>query len=1115
MKKCLIKTISFIIFSLIFTINCQSQNSSKISPNNEYNLGQSRDIVVTNGLFYDNGGKDGNLTNNYEITTFHAKKDLIEIYFTEYIIPQGAEIRIYNGKTNQDELFGVFGSYDKIWNVSGPNITIEYIPSPLESIGTFGWKGVIRTIPFSDAKTKSLMPESDCPGAIPLCQNTTVIALGGLYTDLGSVNDDSGTCYGGTGSGGSVWYSFTPQSNGPLDFTITPTGTTDYDFVVWDITNGCGSGQRVQVSCNYSLYVGTTGLGSTPKCDESIGGAGNCTTNDCTTDNKQSDCNRFNRRLNVLTTKQYAICVNFYSGSNDGFILTFKNEASSVNITDITPPFITNSYANVCGGASLLHIHFNEWVQCSTIQNGDFTLAGYTFTVANNYCVNGRTDEVDLTVSPALPLGTYSIHAQDILDFCGNNMNSNYSVVIGSVPVANAGADKITCKTPGIFGTWNYSPASQTLTATSGTSYEWSDGQLGASINVSPTATTTYTVTVANGACTATDNVVVLVDVSPAPNLGADQTLCSGFPITLTANGGSTYQWQSTTTTNFFGSPTGWTNIVGATSSTFTGSPGATIYYQVLVTSPNGCTGSDWIKITIGAGSYSATASPPIICAGSSSTLTLPASMTAYTWSGGPSNTPYVVSPATTTTYTVTSTTVGCTGTTTVTVNVHSIQAVTATASNPTPCLGDVVTLNSTPTNSSTNITENFEVANGYTLVNGTYNKWYWGPFTFASGTKSLYIGTAIGNNNYTVTSGILTSNAATNFAYKDYAISSYCNAALDFKWRCMGVAGSAELSVWLVPTTFTPVAGTAITAGAGNVLLGGPYTGQATYQLVNVNLLAYSGQNVRIVFQWRNTGGMLAPAPVNTAGAIDDIIYSENTTYGYSWTSVPAGFTSTAQSPVITPTGTTTYNLTTTRCDGCINTANTTITMCSPLPIELLNFDGKCENNMVLLNWSTASEINNDYFTIESSHNGKDYKLISTIKGSGNSNTVKNYSYTDKNPSNGLSYYRLKQTDFDGSQFVFKTTSVSCFNTIPEVNFYPNPFNSNIIIEMSNMPDDNATIVVYNMLSQKIIEKILSQSIVANGKFELNLDYLPNGIYSVGFTINNFSRITKVVKTR
>ncbi|NVO03715.1 MAG: hypothetical protein HXX09_13545, partial [Bacteroidetes bacterium] len=671
-------------FCLVVFIFCQLFNISQVSAqNNEFNLGQARDLVVSEGFFYDNGGKYSNITNKYSITTFHAKKDLIEIYFTNYTIPQGSEIRIYNGNTNKDPLFGVFGFGDKIWNVSGPNITIEYIPSSFDKAPASGWNGVIRTIPFSDKKTKSLMPESDCPGAIPLCQNTTVIALGGLYTDLGSISDDDGSCYSGTGSGGSVWYTFTPQSNGPLDFTITPTGSTDYDFVVWDITNGCASGQRVQVSCNFSLYTGATGLSSI-NCSESIGGGGNCTSNDCSTDSKQSDCNRFNRRLNVLTTHQYAICVNFYSGSNDGFVLTFKNEASSVNITDVTPPFINNTYANVCGGASQLHIHFNEWVDCATIQNGDFTLAGYTFTVTNNYCINGRTDQVDLSVSPALPLGTYSIHAQDILDFCGNNMNSNYSVVIGSVPTANAGSDKITCKSPGFLGIgWTYSPSSQTLTATSGTSYEWSDGQTGASVGVSPTTTTTYTVTVANGACTATDNVVVFVDVAPSPNLGADQTICAGFPVTFNASGGVSYQWQSTTTT-IFGTPTGWTNIPGATSSTYTGTPGSTIYYQVLVTSANGCTGSDWVKVTIGSGVFNAIASPPIICAGSSTTLSMPPSLPSYTWTGGPTNTSWVVSPATSTVYTVTSNTVGCTGTSTITITVNSLPVVTATASNLT-----------------------------------------------------------------------------------------------------------------------------------------------------------------------------------------------------------------------------------------------------------------------------------------------------------------------------------------------------------------------------------------------------------------------------------------------
>lgn len=88
----------------------------------------------------------------------------------------------------------------------------------------------------------------------------------------------------------------------------------------------------------------------------------------------------------------------------------------------------------------------------------------------------------------------------------------------------------------------------------------------------------------------------------------------------------------------------------------------------------------------------------------------------------------------------------------------------------------------------------------------------------------------------------------------------------------------------------------------------------------------------------------------------------------------------------------------------------------CTPLPIELLAFTGKKTGNHVELNWTTATETNNDYFNVERSLDAIYFEKITTIKGAPNSLNKLNYSYTDSNLRNGLIYYRLKQTDFDGN---------------------------------------------------------------------------------------------------
>jgi hypothetical protein len=95
------------------------------------------------------------------------------------------------------------------------------------------------------------------------------------------------------------------------------------------------------------------------------------------------------------------------------------------------------------------------------------------------------------------------------------------------------------------------------------------------------------------------------------------------------------------------------------------------------------------------------------------------------------------------------------------------------------------------------------------------------------------------------------------------------------------------------------------------------------------------------------------------------------------------------------------------------------------PLPVELLYLKADVLNETVLLEWVTLSEINNDYFEIQRSHNGIDFMQIGKLYGAGNSNNKNYYYYTDDDPIFGISYYRLKQIDFDGVFSFSKTISV------------------------------------------------------------------------------------------
>jgi len=138
-----------------------------------------------------------------------------------------------------------------------------------------------------------------------------------------------------------------------------------------------------------------------------------------------------------------------------------------------------------------------------------------------------------------------------------------------------------------------------------------------------------------------------------------------------------------------------------------------------------------------------------------------------------------------------------------------------------------------------------------------------------------------------------------------------------------------------------------------------------------------------------------------------------------------------------------------------------------TPLPIELLSFTASnIDNRYVKLDWQTATEINNDYFSIERSNNGKNWKEIAKLTGAGNSNTILNYSIFDRNPLYGTSYYRLKQTDFDG-QFSFSQTRYISIDKGNTISIYPNPTEGLIAIESDDF--ELKDVIIYNILGQDV----------------------------------------------
>ena len=184
-----------------------------------------------------------------------------------------------------------------------------------------------------------------------------------------------------------------------------------------------------------------------------------------------------------------------------------------------------------------------------------------------------------------------------------------------------------------------------------------------------------------------------------------------------------------------------------------------------------------------------------------------------------------------------------------------------------------------------------------------------------------------------------------------------------------------------------------------------------------------------------------------------------------------------------------------------------------TPLPIELISFTAKpTDNGKVQLYWITGSEINNDYFTIERSIDGLNFHELATIPGAGNSNETLNYSLTDKNPFFGISYYRLKQTDYDG-QFTYSNIIViKLDHGLQELNFtlYPNPTKDIINVQITGNAVLDVNIEMYNAQGQRLDNIISTRKIDG---FELNVENLSTGIYLIHLINENYRGIQKFVK--
>ncbi len=185
-------------------------------------------------------------------------------------------------------------------------------------------------------------------------------------------------------------------------------------------------------------------------------------------------------------------------------------------------------------------------------------------------------------------------------------------------------------------------------------------------------------------------------------------------------------------------------------------------------------------------------------------------------------------------------------------------------------------------------------------------------------------------------------------------------------------------------------------------------------------------------------------------------------------------------------------------------------------IPVELTSFTAIAKDDNVLLNWITSTETNNMGFDVErrSTKSNSGWQKLGFINGKGTTTENSSYSFVDKNPAEGKSYYRLRQIDFDGSSKIYNSVEVD-FETVNEYSLsqnYPNPFNPSTEINYTLAKSGNVTLTIYNLLGSEVAT--LVNGFMEAGKHSVKFDAndITSGIYFYTIKADNFTSTRKMI---
>jgi hypothetical protein len=207
---------------------------------------------------------------------------------------------------------------------------------------------------------------------------------------------------------------------------------------------------------------------------------------------------------------------------------------------------------------------------------------------------------------------------------------------------------------------------------------------------------------------------------------------------------------------------------------------------------------------------------------------------------------------------------------------------------------------------------------------------------------------------------------------------------------------------------------------------------------------------------------------------------------------------------------------------DGFNNTSDTPITLTvygeepviTPLPVELVYFTARVQRSMVVLEWKTASEENNEQFIVERSQDGKAFGAIGTVAGKGTTVIAQHYTFSDKAPPLRVAYYRLRQMDFNGKYEFSHVVAVNGAGVVPHLRLqvHPNPFTSRLHVPYLAETAGKATVRLLTLHGQTILTNELPLEEGLN-ELELSLPSLSRGVYLLQFEGDGLDKSMKILK--